>query len=267
MGVTHRWQPTSPEYQETMKYMAMHTYQRALDNLQRLVVCNIYSSWKSSTSLRRVSVLFDFNYHLLMWLFSLQNAHAYLKVPPDALSCHSNCHQEIQWCSVTAHPPHPLLEWLKVCHYSFLEEFNLLRKTRQDIRDKMWARPAIHETMRQWLCIQHAKEEIERCNVEVWCLHTFIVDEDWHFTRVLSSLEESPLYFTVQDFWQRSECNNHRAVNLANASRHKLEATRIGGCACARHGCFVPNSMVDFQKGERCVVLTCLEDAFATFGY
>ncbi|KAG2028407.1 hypothetical protein BDR03DRAFT_809500, partial [Suillus americanus] len=26
---------------------------------------------------------------------------------------------------------------------------------------------------------------------------------------------------------------------------------RIGGCACAQHGCFVPHSMVDFQKGER----------------
>ncbi|KAG1776260.1 hypothetical protein EV702DRAFT_1179917 [Suillus placidus] len=41
------------------------------------------------------------------------------------------------------------------------------------------------------------------------------------------------------------------AKDVANASRHKLEATGIGGCACARHGCFVPHSMVDFQKGER----------------
>ncbi|KAG1852523.1 hypothetical protein F4604DRAFT_1933676 [Suillus subluteus] len=55
----------------------------------------------------------------------------------------------------------------------------------------------------------------------------------------------------AQDVVQKSDCNNHRAVNQANASRHKLEATGIGGCACARHGCFVPHSMVDFQKGER----------------
>ncbi|KAG1844901.1 hypothetical protein C8R48DRAFT_678323 [Suillus tomentosus] len=55
----------------------------------------------------------------------------------------------------------------------------------------------------------------------------------------------------AQDIVQRSDCNNHRAVNQANASRHRLEATGIGGCACARHGCFVPHSMVDFQKGER----------------
>ncbi|KAG1834614.1 hypothetical protein DFJ58DRAFT_719341 [Suillus subalutaceus] len=41
------------------------------------------------------------------------------------------------------------------------------------------------------------------------------------------------------------------AQDIANTSCHKLEATGIGGCACTRHGCFVPHSMVDFQKGER----------------
>src|SRR5882757_5154301 len=57
----------------------------------------------------------------------------------------------------------------------------------------------------------------------------------------------------AQDHVQKSDCNNHHAVNQANASRQRLEATGIGGCACARHGCFVPHSMVDFQKGERLV--------------
>ncbi|OJA21105.1 hypothetical protein AZE42_09906 [Rhizopogon vesiculosus] len=55
----------------------------------------------------------------------------------------------------------------------------------------------------------------------------------------------------AQDHIQKSDCNNHHAVNQANASWQKLEATGIGGCACACHGCFVPHSMVDFQKGER----------------
>ncbi|KAG2091358.1 uncharacterized protein F5147DRAFT_748144 [Suillus discolor] len=44
------------------------------------------------------------------------------------------------------------------------------------------------------------------------------------------------------DMVEKSSCNNHRAVNQANAARHKLESTGIGGVACARHGCF---------KGER----------------
>ncbi|KAG1871356.1 hypothetical protein DFJ58DRAFT_713869 [Suillus subalutaceus] len=55
----------------------------------------------------------------------------------------------------------------------------------------------------------------------------------------------------AKDNVQRSECNNHRAVNQANATCHGLEAMGISGCACARHGCFVPHAMVDFQKGER----------------
>ncbi|KAI6142698.1 hypothetical protein BKA82DRAFT_4017945 [Pisolithus tinctorius] len=50
---------------------------------------------------------------------------------------------------------------------------------------------------------------------------------------------------------EKSDCNNHQAVNQANAQRNKLESTGIGGCACARHGCFVPHAMVDFQKGEQ----------------
>ncbi|KAG2341740.1 hypothetical protein BDR05DRAFT_976855 [Suillus weaverae] len=53
------------------------------------------------------------------------------------------------------------------------------------------------------------------------------------------------------DTVEKSSCNNHQAVDQANASRHKLESTGIGGVTCARHSCFVPHSMVDFQKGER----------------
>ncbi|KAG1725103.1 hypothetical protein EDB19DRAFT_1617586, partial [Suillus lakei] len=55
----------------------------------------------------------------------------------------------------------------------------------------------------------------------------------------------------AKDTAQWSECNNHCTVNQANASHHRLEATGISGCACARHGCFVLHAMVDFQKGER----------------
>ena len=36
-------------------------------------------------------------------------------------------------------------------------------------------------------------------------------------------------------------------------TRRHLEVTGIGAIACARHGCFVPHSVVDFQKGEQSV--------------
>ncbi|KAG2057281.1 hypothetical protein BDR06DRAFT_980943 [Suillus hirtellus] len=46
------------------------------------------------------------------------------------------------------------------------------------------------------------------------------------------------------------------ARSLAMDGNFKAEhlhptSTGIGGCACTQHGCFVPHSIVDFQKGER----------------
>jgi hypothetical protein len=40
-------------------------------------------------------------------------------------------------------------------------------------------------------------------------------------------------------------------MNAANLNRKNRDATGIGACACARHGCFIPQAVVDFQKGER----------------
>ncbi|KAJ7457161.1 hypothetical protein B0H11DRAFT_2199920 [Mycena galericulata] len=50
---------------------------------------------------------------------------------------------------------------------------------------------------------------------------------------------------------QRSNCNNHRAVNDTNVKRKEVDSTGIGACACARHGCFYPHSVVGFKLGEK----------------
>ncbi|KAI6017499.1 hypothetical protein EDC04DRAFT_2870101 [Pisolithus marmoratus] len=44
---------------------------------------------------------------------------------------------------------------------------------------------------------------------------------------------------------------NHRAINAANINKSNLQSTGIGATACAQRGCFVPYSVVDFQRGER----------------
>ncbi|KAI6118298.1 hypothetical protein F5141DRAFT_975524, partial [Pisolithus sp. B1] len=53
------------------------------------------------------------------------------------------------------------------------------------------------------------------------------------------------------DSKERSTCSNHRAINAANINKSNLRSTGVGATACAQHGCFVPHSVVDFQKGER----------------
>ncbi|KAJ7899530.1 hypothetical protein B0H14DRAFT_2331726, partial [Mycena olivaceomarginata] len=49
---------------------------------------------------------------------------------------------------------------------------------------------------------------------------------------------------------QRSTCNDHRAVNETNLKRKDVDSTGIGACACARHGCFYPHSVVGFKVGS-----------------
>ena len=50
---------------------------------------------------------------------------------------------------------------------------------------------------------------------------------------------------------QKPRCSNHKAANEGGSGRKNLDCTGVVGCACARHGCFVPHTMVDLQKGER----------------
>lgn len=75
-------------------------------------------------------------------------------------------------------PPIPELSWEEVVHYAFLSDFDLLRESREDIRQKPWAKPAGRLAMDRYFKIQRAKEEIQRLNVEIRRLVTYIRDED-----------------------------------------------------------------------------------------
>jgi hypothetical protein len=65
---------------------------------------------------------------------------------------------------------------------------------------------------------------------------------------------------------QRSTCHEHKAVNQGRKDKNHLDVTGIGATACAHHGCFVPHSVVDFQKGERynSKILIILESSLLT---
>jgi hypothetical protein len=57
-------------------------------------------------------------------------------------------------------PPRPTVDWTKVSHYNFLEEFVLLQDTRNNVRNKDWARPEIRATIKLYRRVQRAREEI-----------------------------------------------------------------------------------------------------------
>ncbi|EMD32312.1 hypothetical protein CERSUDRAFT_25135, partial [Gelatoporia subvermispora B] len=177
----------------TLKYKATRDYYRVLDNLQRLIVQRLFELH----SLNLSQTAYRIGTHITK---SLQTR---CKAIRNTVRVYNDAARTLQ-------PPKPTLNWSKVSHYMFLDEFNLLKDTRNDIRDKPWARPAVRETMKRAWRVARTKEEILRCTVEVRRLHTAIIDKSQLFEGVLSRLRElhDPLYHIVQDYCTRRTCVN-----------------------------------------------------------
>ncbi|KAG2111729.1 uncharacterized protein F5147DRAFT_651355 [Suillus discolor] len=103
---------------------------------------------------------------------------------------------------------------------------------------------------------QHMKIKTPEDDVSLADGKGYMVTEGPYQSHIIESVEEK----------EKSSCSNHHAVNAANIQRSNLRATGVGAIACARHGCFVPHAVVDFQKGERYVVTLLYYDLRLTTG-
>ena len=113
-------------------------------------------------------------------------------------------------------PPRDPLDWAKVSNYGFIEEFVMLRNTRNDIAEKPWVKPVFREMLKMRHRIARANEEMTRCNVEIRRVYTAVCDEHIMFSQVLRGLESTNdlLYGPLLDFVTR-----RKAVNRALLKR------------------------------------------------
>ena len=104
----------------------------------------------------------------------------------------------------------PMVDWSQVSHYTFLEEFTLLVEATEDIWENCWTEPAVHELMKQTLHVQRMHDKVARCNIEIWRLHTAIMDEHQLFASVLKILESetSPILGAMTEY-----CQHHCHIN------------------------------------------------------
>jgi hypothetical protein len=116
-------------------------------------------------------------------------------------------------------PPRPPINWESISHINFLEEFNLLHDTRQDIRKKQWSQPAVRELMKLSQRVKRAHEEIDRCHIAIRRLYTAIYDENDFFRATLSRLQTGdPLvYSAVHDFTAHRQRVNDLLLSRLNA--------------------------------------------------
>jgi hypothetical protein len=88
-------------------------------------------------------------------------------------------------------PARPNLSWDDVVEYAFLADFDLLRDSRQDIRDRPWSRPAFRIMIDQYFKLERAREEIQRLNVEIPRVITYVRDEDAFLQLKVSEIREA----------------------------------------------------------------------------
>lgn len=87
------------------------------------------------------------------------------------------------------HPPRASLSWEEVVEYAFLSNFDLLRDARQDISQCPWATPTGRLTMDTYFKTRRAREEIQRLDIEIRRLATYLHDESRYLTECEKQLQ------------------------------------------------------------------------------
>ncbi|KAJ6609004.1 hypothetical protein B0H10DRAFT_2166451 [Mycena sp. CBHHK59/15] len=181
-----RWTPESEQYKAALVLTTERKYQKALAEIERLVVQRLFELTKLGMS--------GVAYKLRDKISKALNTRS--EAIRRALVAYNEAGAVLM-------PPRPRLTFYEVIHNTSLAEFDLLRETRQDIRQQAWTQPAWREAGILYYGIKRAKEEIRHLNVEITRLITFLVDEhvDYYHAIAATLLTDSPLAEELQRRW------------------------------------------------------------------
>ncbi|KAF8132147.1 hypothetical protein K438DRAFT_1694684, partial [Mycena galopus ATCC 62051] len=132
LGITRRWEPDDEEWVAAARMVINRRYQRALDELEGLVVARMFELSKAHMS--------DTGYNLRKHIAKALQARS--KGVRSALDRYNDA-------AAALSPPRTHLTWEQIVDYAFLADFDLLREGREDIRSEPWAQPAGRRAMDQ----------------------------------------------------------------------------------------------------------------------
>ncbi|KAI6100661.1 hypothetical protein EV401DRAFT_1877468, partial [Pisolithus croceorrhizus] len=184
LSITKRWVPEDEEWQTAGRLVANHKYQRCLDQLESLVVTQIFELSK----MNQAGTGYKLHKHIAK---ALKARSTTIRTALDRFNAAARA------CS----PPRHQLTFEQVVEYTFLADFDLLcHATCEDISQHPWASPAAWAAMDQYFRVCHAEEEIKRLNVEVCHIITYLCDEDCYLKACIAQLQVShpPLAYQAQ---------------------------------------------------------------------
>ena len=120
-----------------------------------------------------------------------------LKARAEAIK---NALSEYNRRAVELNPPRRTLNWEDILEMASLSDFDILRDTRADIRKFHWTQQPYRRAMNLWFNMKRAREEIERLNVEIPRLFTFMIDQHYDYQRAIQSAD-APLAYELRQRW------------------------------------------------------------------
>ncbi|KAI6020774.1 hypothetical protein PISMIDRAFT_53038, partial [Pisolithus microcarpus 441] len=175
LGVTKHWVPEDEEWQTTGCLVANHKYQHCLNQLESLVIAQIFELSK----MNQAGMGYKLHKHIAKAL----------------KACSAVIHTALNHFNTATHicsPPCPQLTFKEVVEYTFLADFDLLHNaTCEDISQHPWASPAVRAAMDQYFKVCHAEEEIKCLNVEIHHIITYLHDEDCYMRACIAKLQVS----------------------------------------------------------------------------
>ncbi|KAJ7056524.1 hypothetical protein C8F01DRAFT_1257193 [Mycena amicta] len=189
LEIESRWTPSSPEWAAAEEEVRMHAYRKAVDGLELLVVQRLLELTKMNQS----GTGYKHRKHISK---SLQTRSTAVK---NAIERYNKAAEAVT-------PPRPHLSWDVVVEYAFLSDFDLLRDDTNSLANEKWATPTFRLLMDRYFKLERAREEIQRLNIEIRRVITWIRDEDQRLRRLEAELRGSgdvPLAVQVEIYRQR----------------------------------------------------------------
>ncbi|KAJ7482093.1 hypothetical protein B0H11DRAFT_1724157, partial [Mycena galericulata] len=170
---TTRWVNGDEKWTATAKMVSRRRYQRALDNLEGLIIARMLELAKVNMA--------GTAYKLRKQIAKALQARS--KPVETAITTYNAAAEAMS-------PAKPTLDWEQVVEFAFLADFDLLREAREDIRDETWALPAGRVAMDAHYKLLRADEGIGRLDVEIPRFVTHMVDEEAFLLREEARLRD-----------------------------------------------------------------------------
>ncbi|KAF9041243.1 hypothetical protein BJ165DRAFT_1416052 [Panaeolus papilionaceus] len=167
-----RWIPGDKEWEETQQLVYLRRYRAAVDRLEGLVVARLFELTKMNMS---------------------QTGYKMRQQIGKALKARSQAIRSAveDYNAAAKSVGRGVLTWDQVVQYTQLADFDLLSDTREDVRQRDWAKAGSRTLVDQFFKIKGARDEIKRLNIEIRRLTTYIRDEEAFLAHHVDTLSET----------------------------------------------------------------------------